>query len=340
MKKTLALISLLLALTVTYQPRELAAPDGMIWVPGGEFVMGCEASGESFCSLEGSNLTADAQPIHKVRVDGFWMDQTEVTNEQFQKFVEATEYLTVAERTPTAQDFPGVPQEDLVAGSAVFTPPPQAVPLTKLLQWWSYVPGADWRHPLGPESDLSGKENHPVVHIAFEDAQAYANWAGKRLPTEAEWERAARGGLEQKFFAWGDDFKPEGKWMANIYQGPFPVNDRAEDGFSGTAPVGQFPPNGYGLYDMSGNVWEWCSDWYRPDYYQELVGSVAENPTGPESSFDPAEPFAAKRVHRGGSFLCSDSYCTRYMVGTRGKGEISSTTNHLGFRCVKAVGPD
>lgn len=315
---------------------EARSPEGMVWIPGGQFAMGCESEGESFCTLEGSKLTGDAQPIHQVRVDGFWMDQTEVTNEQFEEFVEATAYRTVAERPLTVEEFPGVPLEDLAAGSAVFTPPRDLVPLTDALQWWSFIPGANWRHPSGPDSDLKGKENYPVVHLAYEDAQAYAKWAGKRLPTEAEWEFAARGGLEQKFFAWGDEFKPGGQWMANTHQGQFPVQDLGLDGFSGIAPVGQFPPNAYGLYDMSGNVWEWCTDWYRADYYQQFADSPAINPQGPDSPLDPDEPSALKRVHKGGSFLCSDSYCTRYMVGTRGKGEVRTGTNHLGFRCVSS----
>jgi formylglycine-generating enzyme required for sulfatase activity len=286
----------------------------------------------------------DARPIHRVAVDGFWMDTTEVTNAQFRDFVQATGYVTIAEQTPRAEDFPGAPIENLVAGSTVFKPTPTAVPLDNHYNWWAYVHGANWRHPFGPESDLSGKDNYPVVHIAYDDALAYCRWAGKRLPTEAEWEFAARGGLSGKIYSWGDELRPDGNWLANIYQGTFPTDqgDRAEDGFAGIAPVAQFPPNGYGLHDMSGNVWEWCSDWYRPDYYQFLADTyrVAKNPRGPDSPFDPVEPGELKRVHRGGSFLCTDQYCTRYMVGTRGKGELNSSANHLGFRCVASPATD
>jgi formylglycine-generating enzyme required for sulfatase activity len=214
------------------------------------------------------------------------------------------------------------------------------VPLDNHFQWWTYIKGANWRHPLGPDSDIKGKDNYPVVQIAYEDAVAYANWAGKRLPTEAEWEFAARGGQAGKPFVWGDDFRPHGKWMANTHEGHFPNADTGDDGFKGIAPVAQYPANPYGLYDMAGNVWQWTTDWYRPDYYQELAstGSVARNPQGPSSPFDPSEPAEKKKVHRGGSFLCTDQYCSRYIVGTRGKGEVSTGTNHLGFRCVKPAG--
>jgi formylglycine-generating enzyme required for sulfatase activity len=243
----------------------------------------------------------------------------------------------VAERKPRAEDFPGAPAEKLVAGSVVFSPPDHAVALNNHLQWWSYVAGANWRHPFGPASDIKGKDRYPVVHVAYEDAEAYARWAGKEIPTEAQWEFAARGGLAGKPFVWGDDFRGrDNRWMANTHQGHFPDKDTGEDGYAGIAPVAQFPPNAYGLYDMAGNVWQWTSDWYRPDYYQQLAasGGVARNPRGPDSSFDPAEPGQAKKVHRGGSFLCTDQYCSRYIVGTRGKGEVSTGTNHLGFRCV------
>ena len=311
---------------------------GMIWIPGGEFSMGSDQSGESLCGLPG--VTRDCQPIHRVYVDGFWMDETDVTNAQFEKFVNATGYVTVAERTPTKEEFPDAPPENLVAGSTVFTPPSAPVPLNDYFQWWRYQKDANWRHPEGPDTDIKGKENYPVVQVAYEDAAAYAKWAGKRLPTESEWEFAARGGLTGNLYSWGNEFQPAGKYMANTYQGQFPVKNTGDDGFVGLAPVKSFPPNGYGLYDMGGNVWQWCSDWYRPDTYARLMlasgGAVVRNPQGPDSSFDPAEPGEKKRVHRGGSFLCSDQYCSRYMVGTRGKGEVSTAANHLGFRCVKS----
>ena len=284
----------------------------------------------------GMKATEDSRPIHRVYVDGFWMDKTDVTNQQFEAFVKATGYVTVAERKPRAEDYPDAPPENLVAGSIVFSPPDHPVPLNNHFQWWSYVHGANWRHPLGPDSDIKGNENYPVVQIAYEDALAYAKWAGKRLPTEAEWEFAARGGLTGKPYVWGEEFRPNGKWMANTHQGTFPVKDTGEDGHVGITAVAQYPSNGYGLFDMAGNVWQWTSDWYRPDYYQQLAaaGGVARNPQGPDSPLDPAEPTEKKKVHRGGSFLCTDQYCSRYMVGTRGKGEISTGTNHLGFRCV------
>ncbi len=314
-----------------------AAPAGMVWIPGGEFSMG--SVDPRACPCGGPEAMLDAQPIHRVYVDGFWMDKSEVTNAQFEEFVKATGYVTIAELAPKAEDFPDAPPENLVAGSVVFTPTKQSVPLNNHFQWWSYVKGANWRHPLGPDSDLKGREEYPVVHVAYDDAVAFSAWAGKRLPTEAEWEFAARAGLWGKLYAWGDELKPAGKWMANIFQGTFPVVDKGEDGFAGIAPIGQFPPNGYDLYDVAGNVWEWTSDWYRPDTFAQLsaAGGVARNPKGPDTPFDPSEPTEKKRVHRGGSFLCTDQYCTRYMVGTRGKGEVNTGTNHLGFRCVRTA---
>jgi sulfatase modifying factor 1 len=312
------------------------APEGMVWIPGGEFSMGAvEMPG---MNAVGMKATEDSRPIHRVYVDGFWMDRTEVTNAQFDAFVRATGYVTVAERTPRAEDFPDAPPANLVAGAVVFTPPHQAVSLDDHYQWWSYVHGASWRHPHGPRTDLIGRGQYPVVEVAYEDAEAYATWAGKRLPTEAEWEFAARGGLAGKVYPWGDEFTPSGRWMANTHQGDFPNHDTGQDRFAGIGPVAQFPPNGYGLYDVAGNVWEWVSDWYRPDYYAQAAaaGGVAKNPRGPAESFDPSEPGEKKRVQRGGSFLCTDQYCSRYMVGTRGKGETTTGTDHLGFRCVSS----
>jgi formylglycine-generating enzyme len=317
-------------------PAPASPPEGMVWIPGAEFSMGSTVDSESLCGLPG--VTRDGQPVHRVYVDGFWMDATEVTNEEFEKFTKATGYITIAERTPTREEFPTVPPENLVAGSTVFTPTTQPVPLNNYFQWWRYEKGANWRHPDGPQSDLKGREKYPAVHVAYDDAAAYAKWAGKRLPTEAEFECAARGGKSGLIYAWGNELHPGGKFMANTFQGKFPIKDEARDGFAGIAPVAQFPPNDYGLHDITANVWEWCSDWYRPDYYEQLAaaGGVARNPQGPDSPYDPAEPTEKKRVHRGGSFLCTDQYCTRYMVGTRGKGEVSTGSNHVGFRCVKA----
>jgi sulfatase modifying factor 1 len=301
------------------------APDGMVWIPGGEFWMGSD-----------DESMREARPVHRVKLDGFWIDRTEVTNAQYDRFIRATGYVTVAERKPDPKDFPDAPPELLVPGSIVFTPPDAPVPLSNHLVWWRYEPGADWRHPEGPASSIEGRENHPVVQVCYEDAVAYCKWAGSRLPTEAEWEYAARGGLERKRYVWGDDLKPEGKWMVNNWQGRFPSENTREDGFNGTAPVGTFPPNGYGLVDMAGNVWEWCSDWYQPSY---PAHDRTPNPQGPESSHDPAEPGVPKKVQRGGSFLCCDSYCTRYLPGTRGKGAIDSGASHLGFRCVLSARP-
>jgi formylglycine-generating enzyme len=318
------------------KPSSAQPPKGMAWIPGGEFSMGAQEA-----PLEGEvgmQATTDSRPIHRVYVDGFYMDKTDVTNSQFAAFVKATGYVTIAEKAPTAEEYPTAPPENLVAGSVVFSAPKGSVPLNDHMQWWSYVKGADWRHPTGPGSSIVGKDDYPVVQVAYPDAEAYAKWARKRLPTEAEWEFAARGGLAGKIYDWGDEFHPNGKWMANTHQGHFPDNDAGTDGYVGLAPVARFPANRYGLYDMAGNVWQWTSDWYRPDYYAQLAqaGGVARNPQGPDSPLDPAEPGEKKKVHRGGSFLCTDQYCSRYMVGTRGKGEISTGTNHLGFRCVSS----
>jgi formylglycine-generating enzyme required for sulfatase activity len=297
------------------------APEGMVWIPGGTFLMGADDASMS-----------DARPVHEVTVDGFWMDRTEVTNRQFARFVAATSYLTVAERKPDAKDFPDAPSENLVPGSLVFTPPAGEVSFDDPLVWWRYVPGANWRHPDGPETTIADREDDPVVQVCWYDAVAYARWAGKRLPTEAEWEYAARGGRARTRFVWGDEPRPGGKWQANIWQGRFPDRNSAEDGFAHLAPVATFPSNAYGLHDMAGNAWEWCADWYRPGY--EVDPRV--NPQGPSSSFDPDEPGVAKRVQRGGSFLCGDQYCTRYLPGARGKGSLDSAASHVGFRCVQS----
>lgn len=310
-------------------------PQGMVLVPGGTFSMG--SVNPVGITDGGQEPMGDARPIHRVYVDPFLMDAHEVTNAEFAAFVDATGYVTVAEKAPTRAEFPNAPAEMLVAGSIVFAPPDSAVARNDYRQWWRWVEGANWRQPEGPGSSIAGKDDLPVVHIAWEDAAAYAKWAGKRLPTEAEWEFAARGGRPGLLYPWGNQMQPQGQVVANTFQGQFPHKDLGEDGYVGIAPIGQYSANAYGLYDMGGNVWEWCADWYRPDYYASLSDTVARNPQGPTASYDPAEPGLAKRVQRGGSFLCTDQYCTRYMVGTRGKGEWRSAGNHIGFRCVQDV---
>ncbi len=294
-------------------------PPGMVWIPGGTFWMG----GTSY---------PDEGPRHEVDLEGFWMDETEVTNAEFARFVKETKYVTAAEIAPTLEEFPGANPEDLVPGSICFSPPETDVPLNNELAWWTWGKGASWRHPEGPDSSIEGMGDYPAVHIAYTDAVAFAEWAGKRLPTEAEWERAARGGLSRKEYNWGEEKNPNGKCMANIWQGKFPNGNTKEDGFEGVAPVKSFPANGYGLYDMAGNVWEWCSDWYRMDYYRT---SRRQSPQGPESSLDPREPELQKRVRRGGSYLCSDSYCTGYRPAARMKSDEKSTHSHTGFRLCK-----
>ena len=304
-----------------FKTKKNKVADKMVWIPGGKFIMGSN-----------DQKALDAQPQHEVEVSGFWMDEHEVTNAQFQEFIEVSGYVTIAERPLTPNDYPTVPPHLLVPGSAVFAPPKEEVSLQNPLQWWRYVNGASWRHPLGPDSSIEGKADEPVVQVCYEDVVAYAKWAGKRLPTEAEWEFAARGGRPVSTYYWGNEQKPNGKWLANIFQGDFPESNTVEDGFVSLAKVKSFPANPYGLYDMEGNVWEWCSDLYRPDYYQH---TAQVNPKGPSNSFDPDEPNTIKRVQRGGSFLCSDQYCVRYKAGARGKGEITSASNNLGFRLAK-----
>ena len=307
-------------------PATTGSTNDMVWIPSGTFWMGSD------------NGQDDEKPPHQVTIDGFWMDKTEVTNEKFEEFVRATSYVTVAERKLDAKDFPGVDPSALVPGSIVFSSSDEQITAEDLKNpamhslWWKYVPGANWRHPEGPSSDLKGREKHPVVHVCWEDAIAYCKWAGKRLPTEAEWEYASRGGLDRKPFVWGDDLKPNGKWNMNIWQGDFPKQNALDDGAKGTSPVGSYAPNGYGLFDMAGNVWEWCSDWYLPDYYGN---SPANNPKGPDTSYDPNEPGVMKKVTRGGSYLCADSYCAGYHPSSRMKSSPDTGLSHTGFRCVK-----
>ena len=300
----------------------------MALVPEGEFRMG------SACHY------SEEAPVHRVRVHGFWIDRTAVTNAEFAAFVEATGYVTVAERPLDPADFPGAPADNLVPGSLVFHKTRGPVDLRHMSQWWSWTPGASWRHPRGPGSATAGREDHPVVHVAQEDAAAYATWAGKELPTEAEWERAARGGIEGAEYAWGDEQTPGGELLANWWQGEFPFHNTCEDGFEGTAPVGSFPPNPYGVFEMTGNTWEWTSDWYtdrRPGDADKPC-CVPVDPRGGsiEGSYDPrqAQFRVPRAVIKGGSFLCADSYCRRYRPAARRPQMIDTGMSHIGFRCV------
>lgn len=311
-------------------PAPGAPPEGMVWIPGGTFSMGDA----------GPFALPHERPVHRVRVSGFYMDVDAVTNAEFAGFVEATGYQTLAERTPSLEEImrglpagtPPPPKESLVPGSLVFTPKPGAVDLRDVSQWWAWVPGADWRHPRGPGSNVAGKERHPVVHVAWEDAAAFARWMGGRLPTEAEWEFAARGGVDGQAHSWGDTPHDAAHPQAHIYQGKFPEHP-AEP-----VAVGSYGANGYGLRDMSGNVWQWTQDWYRPDTYARRAGDdVVTDPAGPDRGLDPQKEGEPTRVVRGGSFLCSDEYCRGYRVSARGTGAPDTGASHIGFRVVMTV---
>ena len=320
---------------IVEEPADLR-PRGMVWIPGGTFRMGSDGS------------VPDEQPIHSVTLDGFWMDATEVTVAEFKRFTDATAYVTIAEKKPKREDFAGqlspeaianIKDEILVPGSICFNPAfdRQHFPIgrrpspAEINLVWQYLPGANWRHPDGPESSIEKLLDHPVTHVSWDDAVAYCEWAGKRLPTEAEWEYAARGGQADQTYPWGNVREPNGRWMTNIWQGEWPHKNLNQDGHEKTSPVMSFEPNKYGLYEMSGNVWEWCQDWYQQDYYQQ---SPARNPPGPGSSHDPNEPGIPKRIQRGGSFMCNANYCTGYRVAARMKGDSMTGAWHCGFRTV------
>ena len=311
-------------------------PKEMVWIPGGEFTMGSE----------NSDSKIDEKPLHRVKIDGFWMDETPVTNRQFKEFVDATGYITTAEKAPNLEEImcqvppgtPAPPAELLVPASLVFKPTAGPVSLKSNRHWWEWKPGASWKHPLGPESSIVGKEDHPVVQISWFDANNYAKWAGKRLPTEAEWEFAAYGGQNNIVYIWGNEEFSEETPQANIWQGEFPYKSTKDDGYIGTTSVKTYKPNPYGLYDMAGNVWQWCSDIYHANHYkEEAKNPISLNPQGAKTSFDPEEPFAKKHVHRGGSFLCHISYCKGYRITARMKTCPDTSLNHLGFRCVRTT---
>lgn len=315
------------------EPEPTQKETGMAWIPGGVFTMGTNEH----------DAYAAEKPAVQVEVKGFWMDTHEVTNAEYALFVKSTGYITVAERKPEWEELkkqlpPGTPKPDesiLVPGSMVFTPPPYPVPTDDISLWWSWVNGANWKNPTGPESSLEGKENHPVVHIAFEDAEAYAKWAGKRLPTEFEWEFAARGGAEGKRFAWGDELTPNGQYLANTFQGVFPHQNEGKDGFLGSSPVGNFAPNPFGLYDMIGNVWELTSDWYDALKYARIAGQAPKLDAGMNPCYNPDNPYAMERVIKGGSFLCAANYCVNYRPSARQGTSYDSGTSNVGFRLVK-----
>ncbi len=304
-----------------------APPKAMVRVEGGSFSMGSQ------------DFYAEERPVHEVDVDGFWMDDHPVTVAEFRRFVKATGWVTMAERPLDPADYPDADPDLLHPGSLVFRATSGPVDLSDYRNWWEYVPGASWRHPEGPGSTLDGRDRHPVVHVSYDDAEAYARWSGKELPTEAEWEFAARGGLEGKTFAWGDEFAPRGKLMANTWQGRFPWENLLEDGHMGTSPIRSFPPNGYGLWDMTGNVWEWTVDYYAPQHEAtHACCGPASNPrvTSPDASFNVGQPGGQfpRRVVKGGSHLCAPSYCLRYRPAARQPQTIETSMAHLGFRCV------
>jgi len=304
----------------------------MIWIPGGTFRMGSDKH------------YAEETPVHSVTVGGFWIDRTPVTNRQFRAFVSATGHVTFAEIAPDAKNYPGALPHMLRPGSLVFNPPKHPVDLGDWSQWWTFKFGADWRRPYGPRSSLSGLNDHPVVHVAYSDALAYAKWAGKDLPTEAEWEFAARGGFDGAEFAWGAEFTPDGKPMANTWQGGFPRENLRLDGYERTSPVTAFPPNGYGVHDMIGNVWEWTSDWYSPRHEADAQKAccVPRNPRGgpQDASYDPCQPAIKipRKVLKGGSHLCAPNYCRRYRPAARHPEPVDTSTSHVGFRCVVRQG--
>jgi formylglycine-generating enzyme len=310
-------------------PDPRPGPD-MVRVPGGTFLMGSD------------HHYPEEAPAHEVTVDGFWIDRHTVTNAEFARFVRKTGHVTVAERPADPADYPGARPELLVPASTVFQSPGHPVDLSNHYNWWTYVAGADWRHPQGPGSSIRKRPDHPVVHVAWADVEAYAAWAGKELPTEAEWELACRGGLEGAEFAWGEELNPDGRWMANTWQGEFPYENLALDGYPGTAPVGRYPPNGYDLYDMIGNVWEWTADWFQAHgdaaHGEAAHGCCAPvNPRGGDRdhSLDPRDTAAIpRRVMKGGSHLCAPNYCRRYRPAARMAHPVDTGTSHLGFRCI------
>jgi formylglycine-generating enzyme len=310
-------------------PSEDSRTSGMVRIPGGTFRMGSD------------NHYPEEAPVHRVTVDGFWIDRTPVTNRQFRAFVKATGHTTYAEIPPDPKDYPGALPEMLYAGSLVFVAPPAVVDLRDWSQWWTFMKGADWRHPYGPRSNISGLGDHPVVHVSHADALAYARWVGKDLATEAEWEFAARGGLDGAEFAWGGEFTPDGVHVANTWHGEFPLQKLHGAGYERTSPVTAFPPNGYGLHDMIGNVWEWTSDWYAPKHEADAPKAccIPENPRGgrEEASYDACQPNIKipRKVIKGGSHLCAPNYCRRYRPAARHAEAIDTSTSHLGFRCVK-----